>query len=273
MPGKIQRMMSIKSSDSSLERFGFSSEHGSAHMARTMMYKELDQLLDYVSAPSSASDAYTRAIENDNCLSKRSGRTRTLTRQHLVDLYALDPDITIFRILRYFWKRDPEGRPLLSCLCAYARDQLMRTSASFILRLSEGKPPLREAFEDYLEKKYPGRFSRATLKSTTRNLASSWTQSGHLTGRVKKIRSRPLVTTGAVAYALFLGFLSGERRESLFHTEYAKLLDSSFEKIAELAECASRKGWIIFKRVGNVIEVLFPALLTAQEMEWIREQD
>jgi hypothetical protein len=39
-----------------------------------------------------------------------------------------------------------------------------------------------------------------------------------------------------------------------------------------LAEEASRRGWIVFKRVGEVIEVLFPRLITPQEMEWIREQ-
>jgi len=126
--------------------------------------------------------------------------------------------------------------------------------------------------EEYLEKKYPGRFSKATLISTAQNLASSWTQTGHLSGRVKKSRSKAKPTPGSTAYALFVGYLSGERGESLFKTDYAKLLDCSFENAVELAETASRKGWIVFKRVSNVIEVVFPSLLTQQEMEWIREQ-
>jgi hypothetical protein len=41
----------------------------------------------------------------------------------------------------------------------------------------------------------------------------------------------------------------------------------------QLAAEASRRGWIVFKRVGEVIEVLFPTLIQAQEMEWIREQN
>jgi len=89
---------------------------------------------------------------------------------------------------------------------------------------------------------------------------------------VKKIRSRATATAGATAYALFLGFLTGERGESLFKTDYAKLFDCSFERAVEFAESSSRKGWIVFNRVRNVIEVLFPSLLTEQEMEWIREQ-
>ncbi len=39
-----------------------------------------------------------------------------------------------------------------------------------------------------------------------------------------------------------------------------------------MAEIAARKGWIIFKKVGNVIEVLFPNNITPEEMELLREQ-
>ena len=265
--------MKSKSSNGSLEKYGFSQKRGSSHMARTMMLLELRHLLDSVPASSPTSTAYIQAIEEDNCLGKRSHRTRVLTRRHLTDLYALSPDTTLFKTLRYFWQRDPEGRPLIAMLCAYARDPLLRISAPFVLKLSEDQVFSRQALEQYLEKKYPGRFSRATLISTAQNLASSWTQAGHLSGRVKKFRSKAKATAGGVAYALFLGFLTGERGESLFKTDYARLLDCSFEDAVELAETASRKGWIVFKRVSNVIEVLFPALLTQQEMEWIREQN
>ena len=265
--------MRAESLDNRLERFGFSHEHGSTHMARTMMLNELSSLLDYVSVPSSASDIYAHAIKEDNCLGKRSGRTRSLSMRHLRALYALDPNKTVFRSLRYFWQRDPVGRPMLACLCAYVRDPLLRTSAPFVLKLTDGQSFSRKALEDYLEKQFPGRFSEATLKSTAQNLASTWTQSGHLAGRVKKSRSRVTATAGSVAYALFLGFLTGARGETLFETDYTKLLGCSFEIAVELAESASRKGWIVFKRVGNVVEVLFPTLLTEQETEWIREQN
>lgn len=264
--------MRSESSNGSLEKYGFSQERGSAHMARTMMLLELRHLLDAVPTSAGSGTDYVRIIEEDNCLGKRSHRTRVLTRRHLADLYSLSPDTTLFRTLRYFWQRDPDGRPLIAALCAYARDPLFRVTAPFVLKLSHGQVFSREALEEYLEKKYPGRFSKATLVSTAQNLASSWTQAGHLCGRVKKSRSRADATAGSTAYALFLGFLTGERGESLFKTDYAKVLDCSFEKAVTLAETASRKGWIVFKRVGNVIEVLFPSLLTQQEMEWIREQ-
>ena len=265
--------MKTESSNNRLERFGFSCKRGSVHTARTIMLNELISLLDYVSMPSATTNDYARAIEEDNCLGKRSGRTRSLSMRHLRTLYLLDPNKTVFRSLCYFWNRDPEGRPIIACLCAYVRDPILRTSAPFVLKLTYGQAFSREALEDYLEKQFPGRFSKATLISTAQNLASTWTQSGHLTGHVKKSRSRAIVTVGSLAYTLFLGFLTGERGETLFETDYIKLLDCSFERAVELAESASRKGWIVFKRVGRIIEALFPTLLTKQEMEWIHEQD
>ena len=61
------------------------------------------------------------------------------------------------------------------------------------------------------------------------------------------------------------------RGQALFQTEYIKLLDCSFEKAIELAEEASRKGWIVLKRVGDVIEVLLPNLVDQEETERLRE--
>jgi hypothetical protein len=38
-----------------------------------------------------------------------------------------------------------------------------------------------------------------------------------------------------------------------------------------LAETAASKGWINFKRVGSIMEVSFPRLLTEDEREWVLE--
>jgi hypothetical protein len=256
-----------------LTRFGFSFERGGAHTARTIMLKEIEALLSYVSRPEAVKVDYLLAIDTDNCLGKRSGKTRVLTYRHMVDLYALDPSATIFRVLLFFWQRDMAGHALIALLCAYCRDSILRGTAPFILQFSEGATIAREALEEFLDGKDPGRFSKATLKSVAQNINSTWTQAGHLTGKVKKIRSRAKATTGAVCYALLLGYLTEVRGAALFSTEYMKLLECSFEQALELAEEASRRGWIVFKRVGDVMEVLFPAILNVQEMELIREQN
>lgn len=256
-----------------LLRFGFSFRKGGTHLARTMMLSDLKTLLAYADNPVAEKTVYQRAIEEENCLGKRSGKTRTLSYNHLVELYALNPSILLVRALLFFWKRDLAGQPLLALLCAYARDPILRLTAPFILKYQTGSIVLREDLVSFINDIEPDRFSRATLKSTSQNINSTWTQSGHLTGCVKKIRSSPVVTAGNVSYALMLGYLTGARGESLFNTEYANLLSCSFEKAVELAEESSRKGWIVFKRVGQIIDVSFPNLINKQEMEWILEQN
>ena len=126
--------------------------------------------------------------------------------------------------------------------------------------------------EGYIDDLEPGRFSAATLKSVAQNVNGSWTRAGHLEGRNQKIRSRATASAGSVTYALLLAYLTGVRGYELFSTEYARLLDCSSERAIELAEEASRKGWLVFKRVGTVMEVLFPTMIRLQEMERLREQ-
>ncbi|MBN8436952.1 MAG: hypothetical protein J0L95_02735 [Candidatus Accumulibacter sp.] len=259
--------------NNNLERLGFSFERGGVHTARTMMLVELRALLSFVDEADAARADYHEAILTANCLGKRSGKTRTLTFRHLADLYALDPSLLVFRALRFFWQRDVDGQPLLGALCAYTRDPILRATAPFILGFQEGSTVTREAMEEFIDAQEPGRFSKATLKSTAQNTNSSWTQSGHLAGRVRKVRARAVATPGTGSLALLLGYVSGLRGESLFKSDFTRMLDCSFEKAIELAEDASRRGWISLKRVGQVVEVLFPNLITAQEMEWLREQN
>lgn len=256
-----------------MERLGFSCKRGSVHTARTMMLAELRALLSFVDATDATKADYLEAIQTANCLGKRSGRTRALTFRHLADLYALDPILLVFRALRFFWQREVDGQPLLAALCAYSRDPILRVTAPFVLGFQEGATVTREAMEEFIDAQEPGRFSRATLKSTAQNVNSSWAQSGHLIGRVRKVRTRAMATPGSVSFALLLGYVSGLRGESLFKSDYTRMLDCSFERTLELAEDASRRGWISLKRIDQVVEVLFPKLITSQEMEWLREQN
>lgn len=254
-----------------LTKFGFSTQRGS-HNARTIMLDELRTLLLYVDTPEASQKTYFKAIKEDNCLSKRSGKTRELTARHLTTLYGLNPDITIFRALLYLWFRDSEAQPILALLCSYTRDSILRMSAPYILATPEGGLVSTQTMAGFLENEMSGSYSDSTLKSTAQNLNSSWTKSGYLAGRAKKVRVKLQPTPGAAVFALLLGYIKGVRGESLFETEYAKLLDCPKEQILELAETAARRGWIVFKKVGDVIEVLFPNNITTAEMELVREQ-
>jgi len=267
-------MMSVQGmtkNNNCLARIGFSIEVGGAHTSRTMMLEELSALLSYINRVDAEKRDYQNAIVHDNCLGKRSVKTRTLTSRYLVDLYSLDRDNILFRALVYFWNRAPESRALLALLCAYARDPVFRSTAPYMLAIPEGTIVTRESLEAFLDAQSPGRFSKATLKSTAQNINATWTQSGHLNGRVRKTRAQAHPSAGSVSYALFLGYLTGLRGQNLIHSEYVKLLDCPPGRITELAEEASRKGWIICKRMGDIIEIAFPNLISPDELRQLHE--
>jgi len=258
-------LLGSRTEEERLKLFGFKFNRGGAHMARTSMYEDLFELLRFVGTSIVTKDDYRSAIVEKNCLGKRSVQTRLLTFRHLVDLYALDMSVLLYRALVFYWERDAPGRQLIALLCAYARDSILRATAPFILGFPEGALVSRTAVEVLLDEMEPGRFSEATLKSIAQNINSSWTKSGHLSGRTRKVRVKAVPTAGSVSYALLLGYLKGARGPSLFQTEYAKLLDCPPAQAMELAETASRKGWIVFKRIDNVMEVSFPTLLGEKE--------
>lgn len=256
-----------------LSRFGFSFEKGSIHTKRTMMLKELKDIFQFIPDMRASQSEYFDAVYAENCTGKKSGASRRYTAQYLQRLYILDPSYCLFRALRYYWERDTDGRDLLAFLCVFARDTILRETTPYILCLSQNSLASKEDLHKQIDHSFPGRFSPVMAASLGRNLLSSWTQAGYLIGRSKKIRQRPKVSPGAVSFALLLGYLSGERGEMLFSSTFVKLLDCPSEQAFHMAEDASRRGWLVFKRVGNVIEVAFPNLLTSEEVGWLNEQN
>ena len=255
-----------------LRHFGFTFGTGGAHTARTIMLDDLQRLLETATDELPSRESFARAIVEDNCLSKRSGKTRELTLRHLTALYALDGSVPIFRVLHYFWRREKDALPMLALLCSFTRDALLRKSWEWVAKTPQGEELSRDKVATELAKAFPERFSTASLKSIAQNLNGSWTRSGHLRGKVRKFRSRVKATPAAVAYALYLGYLRGLRGEALFQSEYAQVLDVPMGEIVELSDAAARRGWIVIKRLGNVVEVLFPNLITLDERKLLDEQ-
>lgn len=244
--------------DNDLYQYGLIKEGESAHCSRTMMLAELSALLSAEPDELAPRSRYQACVEHDNCLAKRSGSTRQLTFGHLVRLYGLDPNIPVFHTLRYLWGKDQASHPLLALLCAYARDPLLQYSAPFIVGHKSGEEISSQAIANFLEKTYGERFSQATIRSASRNIRSTFTQSGHLWGHSQKIRSRVKATPASVAYALYLGHLEGLSGKALFQTGYRELLDCTLEEACGLAQMAAQKGWLILKRIDDIIEVVFP---------------
>lgn len=251
-------------SQESLIEFGFKLSQGGAHASRTMMLAELELL--FSALPENASqDEYKQAIELHNVLNKSTNKTRSLTFRHLVDLYSLDPSYPLFRVFRRLWAADEEARPVLTCHMATARDPLLRLSQDKILNLAINEELPRVDMEQVFEQAYPERFSPATLKSLAQNINATWTHAGFLSGRAKKIRQEPEIKSTNVTFALFLGYLQGATGNRLFTTEWVKILNLRTETLIELARQASHKGLLTFKHSSEIIEILFPGYLTAEE--------
>ena len=251
---------------------GFRNGLSSVHTSRTLMLAELSLVMDKIAAGSPAK-AYLEAIVEENLLGKPTQTTRKRTAQRLTQLYSLDPNCTLFRLLRHFWPADLASRPMLALLMATARDPLLRESMPFILAISVGEAVNPFAIGQDLKKRHPGRFSPTTLHSTAKNLASTWTQGGYLRGKVKKTRTKPHATPIVAAFALILGYLCGWRGKLLLDSTWTRLLDRSPADLSALAIEASKQGWINFKAAGVVVEITFPGLLKPPEERAAHEQD
>lgn len=252
--------------------FGFRSGDKGTHTSRTMMLVELSALFA-ICGPDSSREDYVTAIVEDNALGKSTVSTRKLSAQRLVELYGLDRSIPIFRLLRRVWDFDHAGQALSALLVALARDPLLRCTASSVLDLRAGDSFDREAMAEALRKATRERLNEATLDKVVRNAASTWAQSGHLEGRTFKRRCLVQPSSGPVTMAMFLGFLQGVRGPGILKSFWCQVLDAGPDVLARIASTASMSGLIRFRMAGDVIDVGFPDLLTAKEMEVMHESD
>lgn len=264
MQARTDSPATLKSSDGGV-RFGFRYGSKGTHTSRTMMLSELRYVLDAVPKKASRAD-YVAAIIDDNVTEKKTVATRRLTSQRLSELYALDPDVTLFRVLRRFWNTDEAGRPLLALLCALARDPLLRASATTVFELKSGEELSRQEMTEAIQSAVGDRLNESIADKVVRNASSSWAQSGHLKGRVRKIRQRVQPTPLSTAYALLLGYLLGGRGRRLFSTIWARALDVTTDQLIALATDAKRFGAIDQKQAGDVIDIAFTSVLTPEEI-------
>ncbi|MCA9037352.1 MAG: hypothetical protein KDA91_19585 [Planctomycetaceae bacterium] len=246
-------------------RFGFRYGPKGTHTTRTIMLDEIVMLLQSV-PPDGTADDYSFATVEDNVTDKKTVATRRNTIQRLRELYGLDPAIPLFRILRRLWSIDSAGRPLLALLCALARDPLFRASAPVVLGLKVGEELSRQELTQALQAKWSDRWSDETLDKIARNISSSWSQSGHLNGRVRKIRQHIQPTPIVAAYALALGYMEGVRGNQLFRSLWAQCLDVSVGELIQLAKDAKRFGVLDLKQAGDVVEIGFSSLLSREEI-------
>jgi hypothetical protein len=233
---------------------GFRLGERGTHTSRTMMLPELRVVLAAVS-PASPRQNYVDAVVEGNCLRKPTTSTRRLTLQRLSELYGLDPDVPIFRVLRRLWISDPASQGLLALSASMARDPLLMATAQSVLSLADGSQLQRDTMKSHLRLAVGERLNDSTLNKVARNAASSWTQSGHLNGRTFKIRHRVRATPQTIAFALYLGVGLGFKGSELLTSGWVKTLDCAPSHALDLAIEAKRIGLLDLRVAGDVLDL------------------
>ena len=223
------------------------------------MFAELRELFDALPLDADQA-AYSEAVVAQNALGKATAASRHHSRQRLRELYGCDPRLPIFRILRRLWALDEPGRPVLTLLAALARDPVLRATAPAVLPLPVGAELVRGSFIEVIRAGTGDRFKEAVLDKIARNAASSWSQSGHLRGRMRKLRRRVEPTPGALAFAVWLGAQEGLGGAALLESRWAAVLDSTPAGLAEVTRRAARLGLLELRVGGGVFEVSAEAL-------------
>lgn len=153
------------------------------------------------------------------------------------------------------WARAGAGQPVLAILAALAREVLLRDSAEIILAAPLGSPVRTPELAALFGCRYPGRYTPKMVRSLSQNCSSSWTQSGHLTGKVRKKRSRPSVSPATAAYAALLSSLAGFGGPTLLACPWLAVLDRSDGEVLALLRKAEAEGLLRLRAGGDVIEI------------------
>ena len=236
-----------------LERLGFRYAPGGVHLSKTMMLAELRGVMDGVATPQPAE--IERAVITDNILAKATGTARRLALSRLITLYGLAKAFPIQAVALRLWRRSQSGRPLLALLCALVREPLLRDTAGVVLAAPLGAsvrwPDLAAAVTAH----HPGRYSPKMLKSLAQNCASSWTQSGHLRGKVAKRRALVEPSPDAAAYAALLAELAGFGGPALLGSPWMAVLDRSEDDLLSLLRRAELTGLVRVRAGGGVVQI------------------
>ena len=227
------------------------------HTARTMMFLELEKVMNF----SIQNDNYIEAMQN-NVFGKKSQDGIKKTSGFLSQLYKFDISSNKFKAFKYFWSIAEEAeKPVIAFVFAITNDYLLRESVSTISQRKIGEKANIESIEENIEKYHPNRFTKNTLRSVAQNIASSWKQAGFIIGKIKNIRSEPLITYRIVSFAMLLAFLDGVRGDFIFHNNALLALCQSESKIRELSVEASKRDLMQYQFAGNITSISFDNLL------------
>ena len=240
----------------------------SVHTRRTMMYAELSRLMDF----SAGAETDFEHLLNENVVAKQTQHNKKDTAKCLKKLYLLDDHDPAFKVFHYFWgMASDKEKPLLTLLLAITRDFLLSESIDTIMSIAPGNRVDVSVIEQCIESIHPKKYTEKTRLSSAQNIASSWKQSGHITGKIKNLRTQAIPGYYDVAFALFLGYLHGLRGDFLFQTKWTKALDCSENELRNLAQEAAKRELLSFQYAGNVTVVNFKSLIQKLQLHGIED--
>lgn len=208
--------------------------------------------------PAAAAEEYRTAVIDNNVLGRptQAGRQRSL--RHLRELYSLDPVRQEFMALRHFWDLDPNSQALLAGILAFARDELLRASFAAVARIPPGSGVTSSDLTAAVAARFGNEMSESTLGKTGRNTGACWTQTGHLAGRAKKVRTEVEARPVAIAYAAYLGHLAGGRGLGVLDNPWSQILGLAPGRTLEALRDAHTQGLLDLLVAGSVVDVSFP---------------
>lgn len=227
--------------------------------SHTIGVPHLVELLQEVPVDASA-ERYREAVVEENILGRPTQTGRLRSFRHLRELYWLDPDRPDFSALRHFWDIDPSSRPLLAGLLASTRDEVLRASYSAIAASAVGAPVTSADLAKALQAEFGDDLSESSREKGSRNAGACWTQTGHLVGRSKKVRTEVNAQPAAIAYAAYLGHLAGGRGLGVLDNPWSEILEITPGRSLEALREAHTHGLLDLLVAGNVVDVSFPAL-------------
>lgn len=221
------------------------------HSSRTAMFDELAQL---VAGPGLLGDI-RKSVLDENILGKSSASGRVLSLQRLSELYSFNRSEAIFRVFSGLCALEPTAASQLAILMAVARDPLLRASARPVLGLATGSQLMRDSVKSAIASVVGNRMNPAVLDKVVRNVASSWTKSGHLAGRTIKRRIHIRANQTALAFALWLAQKAGVAGADTFDNGWIRVLDLEPGSAQRLAERAHAAGLIVYRQIGQHFEL------------------
>lgn len=227
--------------------------------SHTIGVPHLIELLRAVPANAGYED-YRGAVIEENVLGRPTHTGRQRSFRHLRELYFLDPARREFSAMRRLWDIDADARPLLAGILASTRDGILRASFQAVMQAPLGAIVTSNDLTRAVTVEYGTHLSDSTLGKAGRNTGASWTQTRHLAGRAIKVRQKVEMFPAAVAFAAYLGHLSGNRGVSVLATPWAALLDIPPGAELDALRTAHTQGLIDLLVAGSVVDVNFTRL-------------